>query len=216
MSVELISIIRIIYAVILGFCIGFERTQRLKEAGVRTHAIVAAGACLITLISKYGFEDVNADGARIAAQIVSGIGFIGAGTILYKRKTVSGLTTAAGIWTTAGIGMAAGAGMYIIAGIVTLIIIFIQYILHKPFKIFRAPHSNQLKIVFENNSDEIEQIKSIFEIEKFYKLTFDRTKDKIYCIVIIETEKDYSESLLRNIFLENNFICSIDRMMDYE
>ena len=106
---ELIYLLRLVISAVLGFAIGFERKARYKEAGVRTHTIVTVGSCIIMLVSKYGFE--GADSARVAAQIVSGIGFIGAGMIVYKRQAIQGLTTAAGIWTTAGVGMAVGAGV---------------------------------------------------------------------------------------------------------
>ncbi len=108
-------LLRIFLAALCGLVIGFERKARLKEAGVRTHLIVALGAALITIVSKYGFfdlalfaEGIKADPTRIAAQIVSGVGFLGAGMIFMRHRTLTGLTTAAGIWTTAGIGMAVG------------------------------------------------------------------------------------------------------------
>ena len=101
-------LLRIFLAALCGLVIGFERKARLKEAGVRTHLIVALGAALITIVSKYGFfdlalfaEGIKADPTRIAAQIVSGVGFLGAGMIFMRHRTLTGLTTAAGIWTTA-------------------------------------------------------------------------------------------------------------------
>ena len=115
-------LLRIFLAALCGLVIGFERKARLKEAGVRTHLIVALGAALITIVSKYGFfdlalfaEGIKADPTRIAAQIVSGVGFLGAGMILMRHRTLTGLTTAAGIWTTAGIGMAVGCGLYAVS-----------------------------------------------------------------------------------------------------
>lgn len=119
--------IRIISACICGFAIGFERENRHKFAGVRTHTIVALGACIAMIVSKYGFADTGEyDEARIAAQIVSGIGFLGAGVIFVKNKAVSGLTTAAGIWTTSIIGMAFGSGMYLIGIVSSVIILSLQ------------------------------------------------------------------------------------------
>ena len=104
--------LRILFAGLLGAAIGFERKNRNKLAGVRTHAIVALGAALMMVVSKYGFPDVDKfDASRVASQIVSGVGFLGAGIIFVKNNTsVSGLTTAAGIWATAGVGMSMGAG----------------------------------------------------------------------------------------------------------
>lgn len=136
-------LIRLIIACVCGACIGFERTKRLKEAGVRTHVIVCCAATLTMLVSKYGFADMvsetgvflngthGTDPARLAAQIISGISFLGAGIIFRTGSNVRGLTTAAGIWATAGIGLAIGAGMYLIGILGTLIVALIQIIMHK-------------------------------------------------------------------------------------
>lgn len=97
-------IFRIVLATLCGCAIGYERTSRNKSAGIRTHAIIALGSSMFMIISKYAFFDVStADGARVAAQIVSGIGFLGAGVIFVKDDLIQGLTTAAGMWTTSGI-----------------------------------------------------------------------------------------------------------------
>ena len=95
----------LLLSVLLGFLIGLERKFRFKEAGIRTHTIVSFGAALMMVISKHAFGS-DADSARVAAQIVSGVGFLGAGMIVYKQHEVKGLTTAAGVWATAGVGMA--------------------------------------------------------------------------------------------------------------
>ena len=98
MTDELIWLARIAYAVALGFAIGLERKLRFKEAGIRTHTIVCAGSALIMVVSKYAFSDIaEYDASRVAAQIVSGIGFLGAGMIIYRKQVVHGLTTAAGV-----------------------------------------------------------------------------------------------------------------------
>ncbi|HBE87024.1 MAG TPA: magnesium transporter MgtC, partial [Lachnoclostridium sp.] len=111
--IQLEYMLRIITAGLLGFLIGSERKNRNKSAGIRTHAIVAIGSALMMVVSKYGFPDIpTSDGARIAAQVVSGIGFLGAGVIFVRNNLVNGLTTAAGIWATAGVGLALGAGQY--------------------------------------------------------------------------------------------------------
>lgn len=119
--------LRLSVAFVLGAIIGFDRTYRAKDAGYRTHILVSIGSALIMIISQYGFEDLvgvdtsRYDPARIAAQVVSGIGFIGAGTIILQKHIVRGLTTAAGLWATAGIGLAVGCGMYAL-GVVTAIL----------------------------------------------------------------------------------------------
>jgi putative Mg2+ transporter-C (MgtC) family protein len=122
-------VVRLITAGILGAVIGFERKAHLKDAGIRTHFILAIGSALIMVVSKYGFHDmygitsVSFDPSRIAAQVVSGIGFVGAGMIIFRRNTVLGLTTATGLWATAGVGLAAGSGMYVIAISGTILIL---------------------------------------------------------------------------------------------
>ena len=107
-------VLRLVLAAVLGGLIGAEREYRGKVAGTRTHLLVALGAALMMLVSRYGFGG-QGDPGRVAAQIVSGIGFIGAGAIMVDRHSVHGLTTAAGIWVAAGIGMATAAGLYVFA-----------------------------------------------------------------------------------------------------
>ena len=124
-------ILRIFVAALLGGLIGLEREWRAKEAGFRTHFLVALGSALFMIVSAYGFEGVmhtpehRWDVSRIAAQVVSGIGFIGAGTIIFRKSenVVSGLTTAAGLWVTAAIGLACGGGMYVLSTASTLLVL---------------------------------------------------------------------------------------------
>ncbi len=134
-------ILRIFVAAILGGIIGLEREYREKAAGFRTHFLVALGSALFMIVSAYGFEGAIAspehrlDVSRIAAQVVSGIGFIGAGTIIFQKNAVRGLTTAAGVWVTAAIGLACGGGMYVLATVATVLVLFgleaFNYFLHK-------------------------------------------------------------------------------------
>jgi putative Mg2+ transporter-C (MgtC) family protein len=124
-------IARLLTAAILGSIIGFERERLLWAAGIRTHMVVCVGSCLIMIVSAFGFADslpsknVVLDPSRVAAQVVSGIGFLGAGAILARGEIVRGLTTAASIWTVAAIGLAVGGGLYFAAGASTAIIIVI-------------------------------------------------------------------------------------------
>ena len=133
-------VLRLVVAGILGVLIGLEREYRAKEAGYRTHFLVAVGSALLMIVSQHGFdgmlgkECVGLDPSRIAAQIVTGIGFIGAGTIILNRQIVRGLTTAAGIWATAGIGMCAGAGMYALAISATVLTLIGLELLSRLFK----------------------------------------------------------------------------------
>ena len=123
-------ILRILVAALLGGAVGLEREYREKAAGFRTHFLVALGAALFMIISAYGFSEAlttsehRLDVSRIAAQVVSGIGFIGAGPIIFQKNVVRGLTTAASIWVTAAIGLACGAGMYVLAAAATLFVLF--------------------------------------------------------------------------------------------
>ena len=134
-------IFRIMLGGICGMLIGIERRNRSKEAGTRTHFMVACGASLIMVVSKYAFFDVISQGlysgvevrldpSRVASTIASGIGFLGAGMIFIHKNNITGLTTAAGIWATSGVGMAIGAGMYSVGIATTLIIIVAQVVLH--------------------------------------------------------------------------------------
>ena len=113
-SLHLWMLIRLVMAVLLGSVVGYERERQGKPAGLRTHAMVALGAALFTVVSLYGFGE-SADTSRVAAMIVSGIGFLGAGAILHERGGVQGLTTAASLWVTAAIGIAVGVGMMLMS-----------------------------------------------------------------------------------------------------
>ena len=147
-------ILRIFIAAVLGGLIGLECEWRAKEAGLRTHFLVALGSAVFMIVSAYGFSDVQMDGmtsrwdvSRVAAQVVSGIGFIGAGTIIFRKQEnmVSGLTTAAGLWVTAAIGLACGGGMYVLATASTILVLFgleaFNYFLHKIDKKRDEKHS---------------------------------------------------------------------------
>jgi len=115
----------LIAAALLSGLVGFEREAQQKAAGLRTHMLVGFGAALFTLVGAYAFED--SDAARVAAQVVTGVGFLGAGAIFRTGSTVSGLTTAAGLWAVAAIGMAAGAGLVVGAVVATAITFGILY-----------------------------------------------------------------------------------------
>ena len=165
---QLWFLLRIVVAGLCGVAIGFERKNRSKEAGVRTHFIVACAAALMMVVSKYGFMDlvnyhdaIKVDPSRVAAQIVSGIGFIGAGIIFIQKRTVTGLTTAAGIWATAGIGMAIGGGLYVVGIVATGLILLGQLILHKNIKLVELPHMVQLSLKGQSNRQIQQEIDSL-------------------------------------------------------
>lgn len=211
--IEYKYLLTIILSVVLGFLIGLERKTRAKEAGVRTHTIVCFGACLLMIISKYGFSGEDADVARVAAQIVSGIGFIGAGMIVYRKNAVHGLTTAAGVWATAGIGMACGAGLYFVAVGGDLIMILVQCILHINCKLFNMKHLYRINISFIQTDRENEKIKEIFGIKHFQKLNVVRGERTIFN-VSITTEKEIASDEIDSIIKNNDFIISIERCDD--
>ena len=209
---ELEFLISILIAVILGFAIGYERKLRFKEAGIRTHTIVCAGSALIMVVSKYGFGDsVEADASRVAAQIVSGIGFLGAGIIIYRKHEIHGLTTAAGVWATSGVGMAAGAGLYIVAAGSTVIIIAIQCLFHVNCKLFRTKKYFQIKICFVNGGEECGKIKELFQTDRFNRLVIERKGKETLYHATLNTDEEYSSAQLNAIMSENPFIKSIER-----
>ncbi len=181
-SNELMYLLRVVLAGICGLIIGMERRNRSKEAGVRTHFVVACGAAIMMVVSKYAFFDVIQQGAmgnvevrldpsRVASTIASGIGFLGAGMIFVHKNTITGLTTAAGIWATSGVGMAIGSGMYIFGIAATVVIVLAQYVLHIDFHKSRNLKTKVLSIkeVTENNYQAY--IKSIFDERRIVIVT---------------------------------------------
>ena len=153
--------IRIVLAAVLGALVGLERSKRQKEAGVRTHCIIACTSALFMILSKYAFVDLvsvdglrGADPARIAAQVVSGISFLGAGVIFKNGNSIRGLTTAAGMWGTAAVGMAIGAGLYWVGLIETAVLVVIQIVFHR-FPVGADALTTQELVVELADSDEL-------------------------------------------------------------
>lgn len=139
-------------ATLLGALVGLERERLDRAAGLRTHALVATASALMMLVSAYSFPDLagaSRDPTRMAAQVISGIGFLGAGVIIFRKNTVRGLTTAASVWSVAGIGLAAGGGLYAVAGIGTAFILLVQAGL-RPFEqrffVHRQEHRLALRV----------------------------------------------------------------------
>lgn len=151
------------------FCslIGFERQFRQKSAGYRTHVLVGIGTCAFTLVSAYGFaavleNDIRLDPSRIAAQIVSGIGFLGAGVIFKGRNMVRGLTTAATIWVTAAVGMACGAGMVSLAAMLTLLHLLTLFVIAPLIRrIPDSDHRKLLRIAYQDGSGILRDILAV-------------------------------------------------------
>lgn len=164
--------LRLLLAAICGGIVGYERKSRGKGAGIRTHLVVAVASALMMIISKYGFSDVSSivtdgitdlrlDPSRLAAQIVSGVGFLGAGMIYINGKTPHGLTTAAGIWATSGIGMAIGSGMYIMGFLSTLLIVAAQMLLHRNWRFLKVSREEVLTVTIEDSKDAIAYLQEI-------------------------------------------------------
>lgn len=196
----------LLLSILLGFAIGFERRLRSKEAGIRTHTIVCVGAALMTIISR---NIGNGDPGRIAAQIVSGVGFLGAGMIVYKQHEVKGLTTAAGVWATAGVGMACGAGLCVVAVGATAVIFVVQFVLHS--KLFRTRKQYSVKIEFLHTGDENNVIKGIFGTDRFNHLIIKREENRVVYSATLITDEEFSSTHLNEIVQHNPFILSIER-----
>ncbi|MBR2340888.1 MAG: MgtC/SapB family protein, partial [Clostridia bacterium] len=185
----------LILAAILGFSIGFERKLRAKEAGIGTHTIVSVGSALYMVVSKYAFSS-DADSARVAAQIVTGIGFLGAGIIVNRKHEVRGLTTAAGVWSTAAVGMACGGQQYLLAIGATILIVGCQFLFHKRWRVFQQKRYYSINIVFRQTFDERERIKAIFDIDRYNRLVLTREGDSLIYHATLNTDIEYSSAQL--------------------
>mgnify|MGYP005795859943 CR=1 FL=1 len=210
---------RLILAGLCGGFIGYERKNRMKNAGPRTHFIVCLASALMMITSKYGFfdlfkyGDVGLDPSRVAAQIVSGVGFLGAGMIFIHRQSVTGLTTAAGVWATAGVGMAIGAGMYFMGVCSTVLIIFIQLLLHKKFRIFRSITADRICIRMHYNNDAITNLKQWFNDNQITILNF-KTESiengELDVEVTVQLPKNYNRENLLNLHRDVEEVESIE------
>ncbi len=202
-------VLRFLFAIVLGFALGVERQIRLKVAGIRIHVVVAAGAALFTIVSLYGFES---DTSRVAAQVVTGIGFIGAGTIMHRQNAVHGLTSAAGVWLTAAIGMTMGAGMYLVALCATVLTILVQLFLHLPLRLFSQKHQNEIRISFKSPTEDCAQtIKNIFGITRFTEFKAERIDGELVYNAVLHTKKIVDVAFASKMINEHEFIISIDK-----
>ena len=146
-------LLRLVCAVAIGSAIGYERFSSAKEAGIRTHAVVALSSCLLMIISQYGFPGMERyDAARVAAQAVSGIGFLGAGIIFVRYNAIQGLSTAAGMWATCAIGLAIGCGMYVLGIFSGVMVFLIQGVLQKVLPYYAPRNVLRLLITIKKES----------------------------------------------------------------
>lgn len=207
-------ILRLFIAGILGSIIGLDREYRAKEAGYRTHFLVSLGSALIMIVSQHGFNEildtpnVNLDPSRIASQVVTGIGFIGAGTIILHKQIVRGLTTAAGIWATSGIGLAIGAGMYglgISATILTLICLEVLSFL------FKSVGMKSSIVEFStDNKETINHLTKVFHSKNFLIVTFQMDEKQMgegityHVTMVIKLKKSNDEGTLLTLLQDFN------------
>lgn len=216
-----VFVVRLFLAAFCGAIIGDERSRRQKDAGIRTHVLVALGSCLMMLISKYGFFDVvgieglrvQADASRIASQVISGVSFLGAGMIFIKNVSIKGLTTAAGIWVTAALGLAIGAGQYTLGIMSTIMIVILQIALHRfLFKIESTV--NEFTVVLVDEADAIEKFREDLHIKNItmqsYKMKRDKKENTITLDVIIKKQKDMHMRDILNEIAQNPNVIMID------
>lgn len=218
--IQLDYLLRLFIAAVCGMAIGYERKNRMKEAGIRTHFIVAIGAALIMIISKYGFQDqigwpnMSLDPSRIAAQVVTGVGFLGAGVIFMQKQTIVGLTTAAGVWVTAAIGLSIGSGLYFVGIAATIITILGQILLHGKIRFLSSPRTETLMLQIVDNADAIKLLQDIFEDNEIIILNLKSKRDEksslINVEVIIRVYESFNMTKFLNILQSKDFIKSLE------
>ena len=218
--IQLDYLLRLFIAAVCGMAIGYERKNRMKEAGIRTHFIVAIGAALIMIISKYGFQDqigwpnMSLDPSRIAAQVVTGVGFLGAGVIFMQKQTIVGLTTAAGGWVTAAIGLSIGSGLYFVGIAATVITILGQILLHGKIRFLSSPRTETLMLQIVDNADAIKLLQDIFEDNEIIILNLKSKRDEksslINVEVIIRVYESFNMTKFLNILQSKDFIKSLE------
>lgn len=176
-------VLRLLLAGVLGAIIGLDREFRAKEAGFRTHFLVSLGSALFMIISQYGFTEIaimngaEYDGSRVAAQIVSGIGFLGAGTIIFQKHFIRGLTTAAGMWATAGIGMAVGGGMYFLGVVATVLVLIGLEAFTFSFK--NIGLSSSSITFYTTQKENLDKIVAEIHTKKYHLISYSATQETL-------------------------------------
>lgn len=210
--VQLEYFIRILLAGICGAIIGLERRKRFKDAGIRTHLILSIGCAVIMIVSKYAFSDVlDYDASRVASNIISGVGFLGAGVIFVKSGSVRGLTTAAGIWTTAAIGMAIGAGFYFLGIGVTILLVILQLLLYRMVPALESIEVAELLIKAKRTPDILETIKAQLDKNNIYISTMKvkKLEKELEIRFSVKVQKDHSMQGLFELLSANDDIIEI-------
>lgn len=201
--------LRLLIAMLLGGVIGIEREYRSKEAGFRTHFLVALGSALFCIVSQYGFGFDLKDSSRVAAQVVSGIGFLGAGTIIFQKNVVRGLTTAAGLWVTAAIGLACGSGMFAAAAIATVLIIVGLEVL-----ILFIPHIERTVVELSFSTTSEESIKQV--VNKLKKAGIRISSFKLRKQISAQGDKIYRVDLELRVKRRDGHDTLIDMVSGYQ
>lgn len=200
-------------ALLLGSLVGLERNRRVKEAGIRTHGIVSLGACVFMLISQFAVtKGTSFDATRIASTIVTGVGFLGVGIIYNRSGQMQGLTTAAGVWATAAIGMCCGAGnIYFVylAIFTTLIIIFFQFLFHKPLKFLSHKTEKNVKIKFVKDGElSIDDLKNLGRIRS---CSYKKEEGVVICTCTVSLfDLDATAEVARSIIENYPSVKSVD------
>lgn len=222
MNQEINLLLRMLTAVVCGALIGFERSKRQKEAGIRTHIMVTLGATIIVIVSKYGFLDivgipgVNVDVARIAANVITGISFLGAGVIFLRGGYIKGLTTAAGIWTTAGVGCSLGSGMYIIGIAATVMIILIQTFLHLFIQSSENMPTIEISMKVIHKKDILSDIRSRLETANITILQMNivkNTDDSIILDAVVRIPRNISMDIVLDEINNNDYVLEFSAQM---
>ena len=210
---ELIALLRVIIAGLLGLVIGYERSRRQKEAGLATHFIVAAASALFTCISTSLVDTVGVDGERIAAQVVSGVGFLGAGMIFFRRENLRGLTTAAGIWATAAIGMAVAVGQIIVGVGIVVVIIVMQAILHNKH-VKRHGNMHMIFVKFIYNEEAQQKLLTYFGCDSFHRFKVTKTDTDMIAEAVVYPKQKLMANELSQFMIDNSEVLSIERLED--
>ncbi len=199
-------VLRLLVAAALGALVGLERERKDWTAGLRTHMIVCTGSCLVILVSAFGFRDILGtpnvvlDPSRVAAQVISGIGFLGAGTILFLRQeVVRGLTTAAGLWTVAAVGLATGSGMYVAACVTTLIVLITLAFLNPVKQMIYDRHEKNIKLRVSDQKQLLNQIHESIGKEESLRQ------------IVIYHDKETKEDIIQIYFHRN---LPVSRLLD--
>ena len=210
---ELIALLRVVIAGLLGLVIGYERSRRQKEAGLATHFIVAAASALFTCISTSLVDTVGVDGERIAAQVVSGVGFLGAGMIFFRRENLRGLTTAAGIWATAAIGMAVAVGQIIVGVGIVIVIIALQAILHLK-RVKRHGNMHMIFVKFIYDDDIMSKVLEYFKCDSFHRFKVTKVDSNMIAEAVVYPKQKLMAYELAQFMSDNSEIISIERLED--